>query len=135
MPAIQTTSYHYNTSQNPFTSYKPLSSGGILKNAASRDDYLFDQQDINRSYSSKHPNGWDTYAQETQIQAKIDSTPLAVQQNFEASKSYNEDTVQGGKEKSEMAPSAVLMLNSSSTSLLHLTNEEVMKLKKIIASS
>lgn len=135
MPAIQTTSYHYNMSQNPFTSYKPLSSGSILKNAASRDDYLFDQQDINRSYSSKHPNGWDAYDQETQIQAKIYSTPLAVQQNFEASKSYNEDTVQRGKEKSEMAPSAVLMLNPSSTSLLHLTNEEVVKLKKIISSS
>lgn len=135
MPAIQTTSCHYNTSQNPFTSYKPLSSGGILKNAASRDDYLFDQQDINWSYSSKHPNGWDAYDQETQIQAKIDSAPLAVQQNFEASKSYNEVAVQRGKEKSEMAPSAVLMWNSSPTSLLHLTNEEVMKLKKIISSS
>lgn len=134
-PAIQTFSDHYNMSQNPFSSYKSSSSGGILKNAASRDGYLFDQQGINKSYSSKHTNCWDAYDQETPIRAKIDSNSLTVQQNYEASKSYSEDTVQRGKEKSEMSHSAVLMLNSSSTPLLHLTTEEVMKLKKIISTS
>ncbi len=135
---LQTTGNHHDAGQNPFTSYKPLPSGGILKNAASRDVYPFDQGYINKSYYSKPPNCWDAYEKETQAppsQMKIDSSPLAVQQDFAVSKSYNEDTVQGGKEKSETGPSAVLMLNSSSASLLQLTTEEVMKLKKIISSS
>lgn len=135
---IQTTGNHNNTSQNPFTTYKPLPSGGILKNAASQDVYPFNQDYINKSYCAKPPNHWDAYDKETQaspIQFKIDSNPLAVQQDFAASKSYNEDTVQGGKEKSETGPSALLMLNSSAASLLQLTTEEVMKLKKIISSS
>ncbi|XP_076614696.1 AT-rich interaction domain 6 [Chaetodon auriga] len=135
-PNIQTTGYLPNMSQNPFTSYKPLPPGGILKNAASRDVFPFDQQDVNKSYSTKPPHCWDAYEQKAHpLKPKLDSNPLTVQQNFAASKSYIEDTVQAGKEKSEMGPSAVLMLNSSSTSLLHLTTEEVMKLKKIISSS
>lgn len=138
IPNIQTTGYLPNMSQNPFTSYKPLPPGGILKNAASQDVYPCDQQDINKSYCSKPPHCWDAYGQESHtppFQAKPDSNPLVAQQNLPASKSYSADAVQGGKERAEMGPSAVLMLNSSSTSLLHLTNEEVMKLKKIISSS
>ncbi|KAI3361731.1 hypothetical protein L3Q82_002083 [Scortum barcoo] len=124
---------HNHSRQNPFTGHKPLPSGGILKNAASRDAYLFDQDYINKTYCSTSPNCWDAYDKEAPpIQFKMDSNPLAVQQ---ASKSFNEDTVQGGKEKSETSPSALLMLNSSSASLLQLTTEEVMKLKKIISSS
>ncbi|XP_051269060.1 AT-rich interaction domain 6 [Dicentrarchus labrax] len=137
-PAIQTTGNHHNTSQNPFTKYRPLPSSGILKNAASQDVYPFDQQDINKSYIPKPPNCWDAYDQETQgprIQVKMDSNPLTVQQKFASSKSYNEDLVQGGKDKSQMGPSAVLMMDPSSASLLQLTTEEVMKLKKIISSS
>ncbi len=137
-PTTQTTSSQYNTSKTPFTSYKPLPSGGILKNTASRDVYSFDKQDIYEPYSSKLQKCWDAYNPETQdpsMQAKTDSNPLTVQRNFAASKSLNEDTVQGGKEKSDVFPSAVLMMNSSSASVLHLTTEEVMKLKKIISSS
>lgn len=135
VPAIETTSNHHNMSQNPYTCYKPLSSKGTLQNVASQNDYLYDQQDIRRSCSTKQPNGWDAYDHETPSQAKTDSNQVTVQPNFEPYNSNNEDTVQRGVQKSETAPSAVFMLNSSSTSLLHLTTEEVLKLKKIISSS
>nr|XP_046231931.1 AT-rich interaction domain 6 [Scatophagus argus] len=130
--SIQTSGYHCSTSQYPFTSCKPLPPGGILKNAGSQDVCLFDQQDVNKSYTSKPSNSWGAYEQETPIKVKTDSNPRTVQQNFAAAK---EETVQGGKEDSETDPSAVLMMNSSSTPLLHLTTEEVIKLKKIISSS
>ncbi|GAA6219235.1 uncharacterized protein LOC108895427 [Lates japonicus] len=134
-PTIQTTGNHHRTSQNHFTSYKPLPSGGILRNASSQDVYPVDEQDIIKSYSPKHLHCWDAYDKDTRIQVKTDSSPLTVLQDFTASKSYNEDTPKPGKERSETEPSAVLMVNSGSTSLLHLTTEEVMKLKKIISSS
>ncbi|KAM7392528.1 hypothetical protein PAMA_007579 [Pampus argenteus] len=129
---IQTSGNHHNTSQNHFTSYKPLSS--ILKNGASQDVYPFDQQDIYKSHCSKPQNCWDAFDNESQApntRVKTDSSPGL--QDLTVTKMYNEDAKQGGKEKSEMEPSAVLMVNSSS--LLHLTTEEVMKLKKIISSS
>lgn len=136
VPAIQTRSNPHSMSQNLYTCYKPLSSSGTLRNVASQNNYLYDQQDITRSCSSKQPNGWDAYDHQTpHSQAKTDSNQVTVQPNFEPYNSNNEDTVQRGVEKSEMAPSAMFMLNSSSTSLLHLTTEEVMKLKKIISSS
>lgn len=131
---IQTNGNHCNTSQNNFTGYKPLPFSGILKNAASQDVYSFDQ-DINKSNGSKPPNFWNAYDKESQvptIQVKTDSSPVTDLQDLTVTKSYN-DTNQGGKEKSDMGPSAVLMVNSSS--LLHLTTEEVIKLKKIISSS
>lgn len=121
IPTTQTASNHHNTSQNHFTTYKPLPSGGILKNAASRDVYPFDQQYFNKSYSSKC---WDAFNKETQvppIKVNVDSCPRTILP------AYNEDTVQAGKEKSGMGPSA--------NPLLHLTTEEVMKLKKMISNS
>lgn len=129
----QTSGNHHNASQNHCTSYKPLNS--ILKNAASRNVYP-DEQDIHKSYGSKPPNCWNVYDKESQahtIQVKNDSSPPTVVQDLTVTKSYNEDTNQGGKEKTEMGSSALLMVNSNS--LLHLTNEEVMKLKKIISNS
>ncbi|CAK6963604.1 AT-rich interaction domain 6 [Scomber scombrus] len=129
----QTSGNHHNASQNHFTSYKPLNS--ILKNAVSRDVYP-DEQDIHKSCGSKPPNCWNAYDKESQahkIQVKNDSSPPTVVQDLTVTKSYNEDTNQGGKEKSEMGSSALLMVNSNS--LLRLTNEEVMKLKKIISNS
>ncbi|XP_040914518.1 AT-rich interaction domain 6 [Toxotes jaculatrix] len=137
-PAMQTTATHHSASQNHFTSSKPLPSGGLLKNASIRDVYPVDQQDIMTSYNSKSSNCWDAYDKETRashIHGKTDSSPLTVQQDFTASKSYNEDAPKGGKERSETGPTAVLMVNSGSASLLHLTPAEVMKLKEIISSS
>ncbi|CAB1445758.1 unnamed protein product [Pleuronectes platessa] len=130
-PTIQANS----TSQNHITSYKPLPSGGILKHASSRDVYPVDQQDNIQSYGSQVSRCWDTYDKETHaahIRGKVASSPITVQQNF-TTKSLYQDAPKGGKERSEMAPSALLMVNSSS--LLHLTTEEVMKLKKIISNS
>ncbi|XP_071322803.1 AT-rich interaction domain 6 isoform X2 [Trachinotus anak] len=129
-PTIQTSGSHHDTSQNHFISYKPLLPGGIQKNASSQDVYEVDQQDFIKNYSCKPPNCWDAYDKE-----KGDSSPLEHQQDFTASKPHGEDAARGGEETSEVGPSTVLMLNSSSTPLLHLTTEEVMKLKKIISSS
>ncbi|XP_031716135.1 AT-rich interaction domain 6 [Anarrhichthys ocellatus] len=134
IPTTHTTGKPHNASQNTFTTYKPLPSGGILKSAASQDVYPFE---INKSLISKPLYFWDTYAKETQaspIPVNIDSIPCTAQEDIAASTSY-EDTVPGGKGGSDMGPSAGLMLNSSSTSLSQLTTEEVMKLRKMISSS
>ncbi|XP_073333662.1 AT-rich interaction domain 6 [Pagrus major] len=133
-----TGNHHNHMSPNSFANYKVLPSGGILKNAASRDVFPFDRQGVFKPYTSKPTNCWDSYEKETQappIQVNVDSNPLSVLQNFAAAESYNEDLIQAGKERSEMFPSTVLMMNSGSTPLLHLTTEEVLKLKKIISSS
>ncbi|XP_008274376.1 AT-rich interaction domain 6 [Stegastes partitus] len=136
IPTTQTTSNYHYTGQNGLTCSKPLPPGGILKSAASRDVFPFDQ-DIHKSYNAKFPNSWHAYDKDTQappIQAKSDLNPVRVQQEI-ASKFYMEDVAQARKHKSDMAPSALLMLNSSSASLLQLTTEEIIKLKKIISSS
>ncbi|KAK9532320.1 hypothetical protein VZT92_009709 [Zoarces viviparus] len=135
IPTTQTTGKPHNASQNPFTTYKPLPSGGILKSAASQDVYPFE---INKSFISKPLYFWDTYAKETQaspVPVNIDSIPCTGQEDIAATTSYDEDTVPGGKGGSDVGPSAGLMLNSSSTSLSQLTTEEVMKLRKMISSS
>lgn len=110
--------------------YKPSPSSGILKNAVGTDVYPLSKR--------KPLHFWDVYDKETpasSLPVNIDSGPRRVQQDVEASAPYGEDTVRGGKEGSDTSPSVVLMLNSSSTSVLHLTTEEVMKLKRIISSS
>ncbi|KAK2818712.1 hypothetical protein Q5P01_024273 [Channa striata] len=116
--------------QHHFTSYKPLPLGGILKNACSRDVYPANQPNILKSYAFK--NGWDAYDKETKG-LMVDSSPHTVPQ--EVPKAYSEDAGTAGKETSDTRSSAVLMVDSSPTSVLHLTTEEVMKLKKIISSS
>ncbi|AWP15584.1 ARID domain containing protein [Scophthalmus maximus] len=137
-PTPQTTENHHHTSQNHFISYKPLTSCGILKSASSWDVYPVDQQDVNQSYGSKASNSWDAYKKETPTshnRVKTVSSPLTVQRDITATKSHYEEPPRGEKDSSEMGPSSVLMVNSGSASLLHLTTEEVMKLKKIISSS
>lgn len=130
----QMNSSHNNKSQNHFMSSKPLPSADVLKNAASQDILPYDQQDINKLYNSKSSNSWYVHERATQsspIEVESDSSP-PMEQDF-AYKFYKD--VQGGKKKTELGSSSVLMLNPSSTSLLQLTTEEVMKLKKIISSS
>ncbi|KAF1377783.1 hypothetical protein PFLUV_G00204320 [Perca fluviatilis] len=94
IPTTHTSSYHYNTNQNYFNAYKPLSSGDILK--ASRDVYPFDPQGIKKSYSSKPTIGWDAYkvSQASAIQINTDSSPCTVQQDFTASVYYNGNPLQ-----------------------------------------
>lgn len=111
---------HNNKSQSYFMSSKPLPSGV----------FPYDQQDINKLYNSKSLNSWYPHERATQsspIEVESDSSPPREQEFYE--------NVQEEKQNSEMGSSAMLMVNSSSASLLRLTNEEVMKLKKIISSS
>uniref|UniRef100_A0A665V8I7 AT-rich interaction domain 6 n=1 Tax=Echeneis naucrates TaxID=173247 RepID=A0A665V8I7_ECHNA len=122
----ETSGNPHNTGQDHFTSYKSLTSGDR------------DQQDFIRNYSCKPSNCWDGHNKESHVShipVKNDSIPGALQQDATAANSYDEDASRGGKEQSEPGPPTVLMLNSASTSLLQLTTEEVMKLKKIISSS
>lgn len=129
-PTTETSGNHRITGQNPFSIYKPLSSGVI---PSSLDKYPFDQRDISKSYGTKYPNGWDAYDLSSRAQERNNSDHLSVQQSKETCKSSNEDVPP--KENAEQSTSAVLLLNSGSNALVHLTSEEVMKLKKIISSS
>lgn len=127
------------TALTPANHHSPLASynftpGSIMRNAASRDVYPFDLQDINKAHNSKSPSIWEAHDKDDQPPAttvKSDGSPHRVQPEF-AAKSYSDDA-QGTRKKSEVASSAMLMVNSNS--LLHLTTEEVLKLKKIISSS
>ncbi|KAM9841168.1 AT-rich interaction domain 6 isoform 2-T2 [Aulostomus maculatus] len=123
---VPTADDQHNTSQQHFTSHKP--SSGFLKTAASQDVCLFDQLDVNESHSSKAPKSWNTFDQGTR-------GPFAVPQDLTVPKPSNEVPDQGGTKAPETRPSAVLTLNSGSASVLQLTSEEVMKLKRIILSS
>ncbi|CAN9504374.1 unnamed protein product [Ophioblennius macclurei] len=128
-PTAQTTGNHHNPGQNHIGSYNALPLGGILKNAASRDVYPFDLQEINKSYNSKSPRFWDTRDKEDQPPL----TPVKSDGSPRRAHSDSEDAVKGARQKSETGSSSVLMVNSNS--LLQLTTEEVMKLKKMISSS
>ncbi|KAF7645190.1 hypothetical protein LDENG_00208710 [Lucifuga dentata] len=140
-PTIQTQSDHHTTSHYQFTSCKPLPSADILKNAASQDVYPTHQQDISMLYSSKPKNVWHAYVRDSQaapIQLqKTDSSAFAVPQDFSASKlsEYKEVMPQRARQKPEMRDSSVLMPSSNPASVLHLTTEELLKLKKIISTS
>ncbi|XP_029920506.1 AT-rich interaction domain 6 isoform X2 [Myripristis murdjan] len=139
-PTSQINGDHHIISRYDFSSFKPVPSGGILKDPSSQDVYPWDLHLINKPYGSKPKNGWDPYDRSSQappIQSKISSSPLTVEEDFAGSKTsaYNEDISQGGRGRSGNGPPAVLMVNSPSASVLHLTSEEVMKLKRIISSS
>lgn len=129
----QSTGNHHKTRQDHFTNYNPQHSD-ILKRAASQD--VFGQWEIKKSSSSRPTHCWDAFDKETQaatLPVNIDSSPRTVQRDYATSISCNEDTVQGGGEKSDTGLAAMLMLNSSSNPLLQFTTEEVMKLRKIIS--
>uniref|UniRef100_A0A3Q1AU45 ARID domain-containing protein n=1 Tax=Amphiprion ocellaris TaxID=80972 RepID=A0A3Q1AU45_AMPOC len=122
-PSTHPISNHHFTSHNGFSRYKPLSSGDILKNATSQNVFPFDQQNINKSYNAKFPNSWHADDKDTQA-PKMCPNYVRAQQEL-ASR----------MQKSDMGPSALLMMNSSSASQPQLTTEEIIKLKKIISSS
>ncbi|XP_013889488.1 AT-rich interaction domain 6 [Austrofundulus limnaeus] len=127
-PNIQTTIQQHCINQSPFTSCKTSPAGGVLKAAAIRDIWPFHQQRVEKPFNFKSAGLWDFCGKDTLAPPKpifADSAP----------KFFGEDLVHGGKQRIEMESSAVLMVNSSPASVLHLTTEEVMKLKKIISSS
>lgn len=123
-PTSQMSSSHRNPSPSLPYSYKSLPAGGILKNASSQDISAFD---IKTSHRSKSPHFWDLYQKDTQSIPMPMTSPGSIRDE-QVSKFVTEDAVQRAK------PSAVMMMHSSSGSLLHLTHEEVLKLKKIISS-
>lgn len=122
---------HHLTDHNPFGGYNPPPLLGIPRGPSSSDGkHPTDRhRDVPRPYpAATFPDGWDSHKQRTSS-----SDPPGVQQSREACRSYGEDTYQR-KERTEA--SRVLFPNSSGSSPhLQLTNEEVMKLKKIISSS
>ncbi|XP_034048743.1 AT-rich interaction domain 6 isoform X2 [Thalassophryne amazonica] len=146
-----------------FRSYRSLPPGSFMGIPTSHDLCTFDQQAINTPYSAKPTGYWDAYNRKTTLpqaplQTPLTQTPLQTpltqtslqtpvtqritesssdlaNQDFASTKFsvHPEATAQRIK-RVEVKPSAVLMLNSISGSVLHLTSEEVMKLKKIISS-
>uniref|UniRef100_A0A3Q3B3T1 AT-rich interaction domain 6 n=1 Tax=Kryptolebias marmoratus TaxID=37003 RepID=A0A3Q3B3T1_KRYMA len=127
-PNVQSPNQQHSNSQSPFTSCISSLGGSSLKATAIQDIWPFHQQKINKTFNFKSASFWET----------CDNNSLAPQKPIladSAPKFFGEDPVRGGKERLEMESSAVLMVNSSPASVLHLTTEEVMKLKKIISSS
>lgn len=92
-------------SQEPFATSPRLPPGCVFKNAAGQD--LLDERDVViQSRSSLRPHGWDSHRQEA------------------------------GPQRERTGPaSSVLLMDSSSVPVLQLSDEEVMKLKKIIWSA
>lgn len=127
---IHTTNACKSTRQNPFISYQTLPPGGVPTNAAVQDVYLLDQLD-----TPKHPNNQNAHDQEIPFQMKMNTNPIPLQKDTDTNKYYCGGMAWRGVDNTAMAPSTALMLNSSSTNLLQLTTEELMKLKKIISSS
>ncbi|XP_041825052.1 AT-rich interaction domain 6 [Melanotaenia boesemani] len=122
--------------QQQSTSNKSPLSGGILKNASSQNLWSFEQQDTDKSYLTAK-DLQDANKNESLAFPDLencDSGPLKPQQDF-ASKFYGENTVHGETQKTRIVPSSLLKLNSNSATVLHFTNEEIIKLKKIISSS
>lgn len=130
---IHTTNACESTSQNPFISYQNMPSGGVPKNTAIQDVYLLDQQNINKL--CKHTNNQNANDQEIPFQMKMNTNHIPLQKDTDTNKDYFGGMVRRGMDNLAMVPSTALMLNSSSTSLLQLTTEELMKLKQMISSS
>ncbi|KAM9306434.1 AT-rich interaction domain 6 isoform 2-T2 [Pholidichthys leucotaenia] len=121
---------HRSTIQNCVNSYSnPLPSSSPLKNAVGR----FEEQDIRKPCTtSQFTSSWNYYRGQTQaspILVESGSSPVRVQEDV-APKFHTE-----GRQKAETGPPPVTMGNSGSASLLQLTAEEIIKLKKIISSS
>lgn len=97
-------------SQSAFTASLHLPPGCLLKSATGQE--LPGVQDANMSRSSQRPSSWDSHEPEI--------TGPAFQRESRAP---------------APGPSSVLLLDSSSTPLLQLSSEEVLKLKRLISSS
>lgn len=124
------TAAHNSTSQIHFNSYKALSSSSVLKNNVNQELFLLDRQDNVVSCNSKTTNCWNGYNKDNQAshsQVKSDFTAPRGQQDFPV---FIENTQRDRLESNHSG-----MVRDPSSALLHLTPEEVMKLKKIISKS
>ncbi|KAM9734421.1 AT-rich interaction domain 6 [Menidia menidia] len=135
MPIPLTSRAQSCSSPNHFTTHKPLSLGGVLKKAASWDLWPFDHQDMDKAYNLKSTNSWDICENKSLAPSNPGNTMSLGGPQVVATKFYGEDKIQSEEENVEKEPSALRSGDSSSASVLHLTTEEVMKLKKIISSS
>lgn len=106
-PTLHPSYRHVHTSQVSLAPSLYSPPGGVLKNVVAQD--LFDEQDFIQSHSSRHPHRWDSHRQEM-------AAPAAP------------------RERTAPA-SSVLLLDSNSMPMLQLSEEEVVKLKRLISSS
>lgn len=131
--SIQISSSHHKASKEVFTRFKHFPS----KSAASQDVYLLNQTDNDKTCSSKAPDCWSAFGKVSQMpraQVKSHSFPSKAERDPPAAKSPTEETHPRGRQEAETRPSAVLMVNSSPASVLQLTTEEMLKLKKMISN-
>uniref|UniRef100_A0A3B3VIF7 Uncharacterized LOC106955578 n=1 Tax=Poecilia latipinna TaxID=48699 RepID=A0A3B3VIF7_9TELE len=109
-------------------------SGGLpRKVGGGRNAWPLDQQDINKPYKLNSTDFWDACSKETtapRSPVKPESSPPR-----KSSKFYMEDLLQRRMQRLEVEPSAMLMVNSSPTSVFPLTTDEMRKLQTIISSS
>ncbi|KAM6902066.1 AT-rich interaction domain 6 [Xenentodon cancila] len=131
---IQKIIYQHSSTQEHIATNKPLPLDDSLKNAIGHKIWPLPQQDTDKSNNFNSRDLWESYKEE--ILAPFNplrrgSSPLGAAQDFTSK--VNEENKVIGRRTTEMEPSPLLMLNPSS--VLHLTTEEVMKLKKIISTS
>ncbi|XP_054908715.1 AT-rich interaction domain 6 [Poeciliopsis prolifica] len=109
-------------------------SGGLLRKVeGGRNVWPLNQQDINKPYKLKTTEFRDACSKETMAPrspVKPECSPPRRSSKFQV-----EDLLQRGRQRLEVEPSAVLMLNSSPASVFPLTTDQMMKLQNIISSS
>ncbi|KAM8828035.1 AT-rich interaction domain 6 [Spinachia spinachia] len=121
------------TAADHFSIHKHLLLGGILKNQDAR-PFGVNQLLVPKALSAW--DGQDKDAQASGTSGNIDSGPCRVERDAgAASSSCDGATAPRAGGASHAGHAAVVGLNHSSTSLLQLTNEEVIKLRRIISSS
>lgn len=109
-PVIPPGYKHPHMSQSAFTTSLHLPPGCLPKNVTGQD--LHGEQGANMSPGSQRPNSWDSHVPAL-------TGPVVLRESRAPAP----------------GPSSVLLLDSSSTPVLQLSSEEVMKLKRIISSS
>ncbi|XP_071219805.1 trithorax group protein osa-like [Salvelinus alpinus] len=129
-----TSSHRHPMAPYQISSYKAQLSGSILCNPASRDLYPWEKQEnTRRPYhpNPMHPHDLRDRAQPIPLKIHPSSQALEQDDVGPTSLACSPDTSQGMVENSRMA----LMVDPSSSSLIPLTPEEFMKLKRLISSS
>ncbi|KAK6316090.1 hypothetical protein J4Q44_G00136140 [Coregonus suidteri] len=125
------TSHRHPMTPYQFSSYKPQPSGSILRNQDSWD--LDPREDTRRPYHPKLMQPQDLWDRAQPIPLKIHPSSQALEQDGvgHTALAYCPGTSLGRVENPGMA----LMVNPSSPSLVPLTPEEFIKLKRLISSS
>ncbi|XP_054613212.1 AT-rich interaction domain 6 [Dunckerocampus dactyliophorus] len=124
----QAAASHYIPKRGHFSGYSP--SSRLCKPAATVDGFLGSQQGVSASHSTKPPTYWEALAKDRP------PSPVAAPQDLTVTTScHGEAESMSPKAETSLPSSSLLMMNSGSASMLQLTNEEVMKLKKIISNS